>query len=225
MKRIVVVLGWLLSGIALAQTADMPERKRENLMVVVRESAGANRADDALVPMGKVKVKRLGDREAELDLAYWHFIGDTHIRFVFDGPQMTMDATPQDLKDLGIKRVDDALALALINLKRVSGLPAASPLEGGVMSVEGQLADFNSSYFLDRAYWLSLLKNHPEGLVVGLPKRGALFYVPAADAKAVDALKRSIADLYASSERLRVSSALFLFKDGKWSVFQPPHQQ
>ena len=96
MKRIVVVLGWLLSGIALAQTADMPERKRENLMVVVRESAGANRADDALVPMGKVKVKRLGDREAELDLAYWHFIGDTHIRFVFDGPQMTMDATPQD---------------------------------------------------------------------------------------------------------------------------------
>jgi len=225
MKRIVVVLGWLLSGIALAQSADMPERKRENLMVVVRESAGANRADDGLVPMGKVKVKRLGDREAELDLAYWHFIGDTHIRFVFDGPQMTMDATPQDLKDLGIKRVDDALALALINLKRVSGLPAASPLEGGVMSVEGQLADFNSSYFLDRAYWLSLLKNHPEGLVVGLPKRGALLYAPAADAKAVDALKRSIADLYASSERLRVSSALFLFKDGKWSVFQPPHQQ
>jgi hypothetical protein len=117
------------------------------------------------------------------------------------------------------------LALAITNIKRVYGEPSAKPWEGGLMQVQGKSPDLDSSYFLDRSYWQSLLKSHPEGLVVSVAKRGGLLFAPLSDARAVERLKKSVAYLHASSERLRVSSALFLFKDGKWSVFQAPVKQ
>jgi hypothetical protein len=180
---------------ALASHAQMPkvEKTRENLMVVVRESIGANRPDDALVPTGKLKMRSPDGREIELDMAHWDFIGDTHIRFVFDGPQLMANAAPQDLAQLGVNGVDEALALAILNIKRVYGEPSASPWEGG--------------------------------LVVAVPKRGGLLYVPLSNAPAVERLKLGVARLHASSDRMRVSSALFLFKDDKWSVLQAPVKQ
>ncbi|HIV69745.1 MAG TPA: hypothetical protein H9903_02310, partial [Candidatus Aquabacterium excrementipullorum] len=140
----------------------------------------------------------------------------------FDGPTTMANAAPQDLEKLGIKGVEQALALALANIKRVYGAPAATPWSGGVMSVECKSPDLNSSYFLDKGFWQGLLKTHPEGIVAAVPARGGLLYTPLSNQQAVDALKRSIAALHASSERQRVSSALFLFKDGEWSVFQAP---
>lgn len=224
-KRLVACLALFLHFAVMAQPPVVSEKTRENLMVVVRESIGANRAADEFVPTGKGKVKLQDGKEIEFEPAWWNFIGDTHIRFVFDGPQTMTSAMPQDLERLGIKGVDDALALAIRNLKRVYGEPKASPWSGGLMSVEGQSPDLNSSYLLDRAYWQGLLKAHPEGVVVCVPKRGGLLYVPLSDARAVDGLRRSVSYLYTSSERLRVSSALFLFQDGKWSVFQAPIKQ
>jgi hypothetical protein len=164
-------------------------------------------------------------REIEFEMASWEFIGDTHIRFVFDGPQSMVNATPKDLERLGINGVQDALALALANLKRVYGEPTAITWTGGLMTVEGKSPDLNSSYFLDRAYWAALTKLHPEGVVVAVPKRGGLLYTPLSNMQAVDGLKRAIGELYSSSQRLRVSSALYLFKDGKWSVFQAAIKQ
>lgn len=194
-------------------------------MVVVRETIGANRAEDSFTPTGKAKAKLPDGREIELEMASWEFIGDTHIRFVFDGPQTMINATPQDLERLGIRGVDDALSLALANIHRVYGEPSAKPFQGGLFSVEGNSPDLNSSYFLDRTFWQGLLKLNPDGLVVSVAKRGGLLYAPVSNTNAVEVLKRGVSYLYSSSLRLRVSSALFLFKDGKWSVFQAPLKQ
>jgi hypothetical protein len=205
-----------------AQVGSVSERTRDNFMVVVRESIGANQPDDRFIPTGKMTAKMPDGKEVTVEMASWEFIGDTHIRFVFDFPQTMLNATPQDLDRLGVKTVGDALSLALINIKRVYGEPRARRFEGPIMQVEGKSPDLNSSYFLDRAFWNELLKKHPEGLVVSVAKRGGLLYVPVSEALAVDGLKRGVAYLHSSSQRQRVSSALFLFKDGKWSVFQDP---
>lgn len=215
-----LVLPLLTSGSAAQPAA--PERTRDNLMVVVRESIGANRPDEAFVPSGKWKAMLPDGREVELEMASWEFIGDLHLRFVFDGPQVMINATPQDLARLGVPDVQAALSLALANLKRVYGEPAATPWQSGLMLVQGKSPDLDSSYFLDRAYWQQLLQVHPEGLVVSVAKRGGLLYVPLSDTASVEHLKRGVAYLHSSSGRMRVSSALFLFKDGKWSVFQAP---
>lgn len=225
MNALRAVLILLAVAVSMASMAQVPDRSRENLMVVVRESMGANRPDDAFTPTGKVRARLPDGRVIEMEMASWEYIGDTHIRFVFDGPQTMVNATPPDLSKLGLNGVDDALALALANVKRVYGEPSAKLWEAGVYQVQGKSPDLDSSYFLDRAYWQALLKVHPEGLVVALPKRGGLLYAPISDSKAVEGLKRGIRHLHASSERLRVSSALFLFKGGNWSVFQAPAAQ
>jgi hypothetical protein len=80
----------------------------------------------------------------------------------------------------------------------------------------------NSSWFLDREFWNDLQRPHPDGLVVAVPQRGGLVFAPAADSEAVEGLRFSAAALYAGGDRSRVSSALYLFKEGRWSVFQAP---
>jgi hypothetical protein len=210
---------------SFSQQQATPERSRDNFMVVVRESIGANRPDDRLTPTGKAKAKLPDGREIEFEMASWEFIGDTHIRFVFDGPASMINATPPDLERLGIRNVDEALELAILNIRKIYGVPTVKPFDGGAMQVQGKSPDLDSSYFLDRAFWIELLNQHPEGLVVSVAKRGGLLYAPISDAKAVDGLKRGVAYLHSSSQRLRVSSALFLFKEGKWSVFQAPVKQ
>jgi hypothetical protein len=136
-----------------------------------------------------------------------------------------INATPPDLERLGIRNVDEALELAIANIRRSYGAPAVTPFAGGAMQVQGKSPDLDSSYFLDRPFWNEMLKKHPEGVVVSVAKRGGLLYAPLSEARAVEGLKRSVAYLHSSSERLRVSSALFLFKEGKWSVFQAPVKQ
>ena len=210
---------------AVAQASAAPERERDNLMVVVRESIGANKENETFEPSGKASAKLPDGREVEIAMAWWEFIGDMHIRFVFDGPQTMIGATPQDLAKLHLGSVDEALALALDNVKRVYGEPTATEWTNGVMQVHGKSPDLNSTYFLDRDYWCSLLKTNPAGVVVAVPKRGGLLYAPLSNVNAVDSLKRGIAQLHATSGQLRVSSALYLFKDDKWSVYQAAVKQ
>src|SRR5688500_7774550 len=82
-RAILTTLAFLVSAASLAQ---VPDRSRDNLTVVVRESMGANRPDDSFAPTGKVTAKLPDGRVIEMEMASWEYIGDTHIRFVFDGP-------------------------------------------------------------------------------------------------------------------------------------------
>ena len=177
--------------------------------------------EESLTPTEKVRVKLPDGRELEVETGWFEYIGDMHIRFVFDGKQSMRGASPDDLKRLGLSP-EEAVGVAVANIKRVYGAPVPVPWAGGLMSVEGQSPDLNSSYFLDRAYWQALSKKHPEGIVVCVAKRGGLLYAPISDTKAVDGLRRGVGYLHSSSESLRVSSALYLFKEDHWSVFQAP---
>lgn len=209
-------------GLSTASQAQVPENfdnSAANLMVVLRESQGANKQVESLVPMGKAKMTVEG-REIEADLGWFSYLGDMHVRFVFDTPTMMPNANRQDLERLGLTP-EAALELAVKNIKRVYGEPKAVPWND-VMEVKGKSPDFDSSYFLDKAFWNALLKKHPEGVVALVAKRGGLLFAPLTDIRAVEGMRRGVAYLHASSERLRVSSALYLYKDGKWSVFQPP---
>jgi hypothetical protein len=220
-----IVIGVLTTGFgsgAMAQTSLDQAKTRDNLMIVLRESAGRNKKDELLKPTGKIQARLPDGRQIEMEMASWEFIGDTHVRFVFDGARTMINAVPSDLVKLGLTNVDDALALAMANVKRVYGEPSASAWSGGLMEVVGKSPDFDSSYFLDRAFWRKVNEENPEGVLVVVPKRGALLYTPVANKKAVEALKIGIAQLYETSGPARVSSAIFLFKDDKWSVFQSP---
>ncbi|MBI3716032.1 MAG: hypothetical protein HY255_08580 [Betaproteobacteria bacterium] len=214
---------WLIAAIptqAQLPSNDTSEKSINNLMVVLRESQGLNKLDEKLVSSGKVKAKLPDGKEVEIDQSWFEYIGDMHIRFVFDGPQTMMGATPMDLERLKLGTAEQALKVAVANIKRVYGEPSVSAWND-LMLVSGKSSDLDSSYFLDRLFWQNLLMKHPEGLVVSVPRRGGLLYTPLSNAKAVDGLRKSVGYLHSSSGRLRISSALYLFKDDAWTVFQP----
>lgn len=192
-----------------------------NLLVVLRESRGENKQDESLQPFGKVTARMPDGRRLEFDTSWYQYLGDMHIRLVFDGGQSMQSASPEDLSRLRLSP-EEALSLAVSNLRRVYGAPAVRPWSGGMMQVQGNSSDLTSSYFLDREFWQALQARHPQGLVVAVPRRGGLVFAPAADEEAVSSLRFSAAALYAGGPGTRLSSALYLFKDGQWSVFQPP---
>jgi len=206
---------------AASQTAQAIDTSAENLMVVLRESFGANKQDEKLIPFGKLRTRLDDGREIDFQMAAFEFLGDMHIRFVFDAPNFMRVAKPEDLVRLNLSP-EAALQLAVSNIKRVYGRPVATPSTAGLMQVDGQSPDLISSYFLDREFWEELLKEHPEGLVAAVPKRGGLLFAPRSDFRAVRNLQKGVAYLHSSSERLRVSSAVYLFKDHHWTVFQAP---
>jgi hypothetical protein len=209
---------------SLGNSARAADVDRDNLMVVLRESIGANKKDDALKPSGIAKAKLPDGKEVELSPAWFEFIGDMHIRFVIDEPTTMRGISSEQLAALNLSP-QEAVKLALANIKRVYGEPTATPWTGGLMAVKGKSPDLNSSYFLDLDFWNALLQKHPEGIVAAVPKRGGLVFTSISDVKAVEGLRKGINFLFSSSGSLRVSSALYLFKDGKWSVFQDPVNQ
>lgn len=217
-------------GALLAATTGAPAADKEserfdvserNLLVVLRESPGANKQDEALTPFGKIRAKLSDGREIEFEASWFQYLGDMHLRLVFDGESRVQSASPEDLEMLRLSP-EQALSRAVDNLRRRYGQPVAAPWSGGLMQVHGGSPDLDSSYFLDRAFWLDQLRNSPAGLVAAVPGRGGLVFAKADDAAAVTSLRFSAAALFASNDRTRISSGLYLFKDGRWSVFQPP---
>lgn len=200
--------------------ADTLDTSASNLIVVLRESAGENKQDETLQPYGRVTAQLSDGRRIELAASWYKYLGDMHIRLVFDGGQTLQSAAPNDLERLQLTP-EEALDVAVHNLRRMYGEPRALPWSGGLMQVQGGQADLASSYFLDRDFWMRVLRAHPEGVVAAVPQRAGLVFGSAADANAIEELRFSAAALYAGAGGTRVSSALYLFKDGRWSIYQP----
>lgn len=190
-------------------------------MVVLRESAGTNTKEMSMTSLGNAKAKLADGKEVEINPAWFTIIGDMHIRFVCDSPASMSTLTSDEFAALKMKP-EEAVRFAVDNIKRVYGSPKFSPFHGGLMLVSGKLPDVDSSYFLDSSFWQHVLKKYPGGVVVGVPKRGVLLFAPMYDDRAVAILQETIGPLFVSSENMRVSSALYLFKNNRWSVFQNP---
>lgn len=221
LQSVLAFICWcLLSHAAIAQSLAPGDVK--TLMVVLRESQGLNKPDDVLKPTGKMRTTLSDGSEIELEFAWFEFIGDMHIRFVYDDVQTMRSLNADELTSLNLGPPEKAMDIAVANIRRVYGEPKETPLEDGVFQVRGKLPDLDSSYSLDKALWQRLSTQYPGGLVVAVPNRGGLLFAPAADENAVEMLTANISHWHAGSDRLRISSALYLFKDGHWSVYRAP---
>jgi hypothetical protein len=214
----------LATGTLAADThreAESFEVSESNLLVVLRESPGANKQDEDLRPFGKISARMPDGREVEFEASWFQYLGDMHLRLVFDGRQKVQSALPSDLQRLQLTP-EEALTRAVDNLRRRYGTPVAEPWMGGLMQVHGNAPDLDSSYFLDRDFWQEQLRHSPAGIVAAVPKRGGLVFARADDDFALTSLRFSAAALFAANDQTRISSGLYLFKDGRWSVYQPP---
>lgn len=190
----------------------------DNLLVVLRESAGADKRDGSLAPVPVLEMPAPDGSIVELAPAWFDYLGDMQVRLVFDGADTLRGARMEDLERLQLTP-EKAVARALQNLERRYGAPESVPFHD-LMQVKGRSLDFDGSYFLDLAFWRALLARHPEGLVAALPRHEVLLWAPAGDAAVIAAMKQNVPRIHGAAEELRISSALYLFKDDRWTVFQ-----
>jgi hypothetical protein len=207
---------------ATAQRIGDVSKAVDNLMLVLREWRGGDKQDETLKPVGKVWTDFDGEN-LTMELAWYSFLGDMNVIFVFDGPHSFVHASADEFARLHLSP-EQAVERAIANIKRVYGEPSMVPWDHGLTLLQGGSPDLNSSYLLDRPFWREALKRHPEGLVAAAPNRGGLAFTPLSNSSGVAALRRDIAYLHRTSEKLRISSALYLFKDDRWTVFQAPAQ-
>jgi uncharacterized protein YtpQ (UPF0354 family) len=198
--------------------------KKSNLMLVVRTSNGANKPDPQLVSTGIQTFQDANGKKHPVELSHYEYLGDTHIRFVFDSVATMTNTTPEQFNQFGFTP-EEAVKVAIANIYRDYGQPNVYELEGGIYQVQGGSPDFDSSYFLDESLWLSIGNNHKEGVVVAVPARDLLLFAPISDKNAVRFLGENVKDLFKESGRQGVSSALFGYSDGIWKVYQSPVSQ
>ena len=207
---------------SLPPTPAQAEDGRDTILVVLRHTADASRGDDAFAPVATIQVPLPNGTTASMAPAWYDLIGDLQARLVYVAADSMRTLHAEELAALALTP-EQALAVALANLERLHGAPVASAWHN-LQAVKGRSEDYDSSYFLDRAFWRHLLTEHPEGLVVAVPRTDLLLFAPASDTAAVDSLRHGVAGLWAGGGDYRLSAALYLFKDGRWSVFQaaPP---
>jgi hypothetical protein len=161
-----------LAGMVTAATAAPPQNEQfeetaDNLLVVLRETPGANKQDESLQPFGKISAQLADGRKVEFEASWFQYLGDMHLRLVFDGKDQVQSALPSDLQRLHLTP-DQALAQAVSNLRARYGEPVAEPWSGGLMLVHGNSPDLDSSYFLDREFWVRTARDYPHGIVAAV---------------------------------------------------------
>jgi len=199
-----------------------PDPRLSALLFVLRERPGADTPDEALAQVQPFSVTLPGGASVAMAPAWYDLIGDLQLRLVRDTPDsmLTLHAAELDeLDELGLG-ADEAIAAALANLERRHGPPAVTPWHNlrRVGTAEDEL---DSNWFLARAFWRARLAEHPAGLVVAVPRTDQLLFAPADDAPAVASMRVGIPDLHAQAGDWRLSSALYLFTDDRWTVLQP----
>ncbi|MFL6695828.1 MAG: hypothetical protein ACJ8GJ_01595 [Vitreoscilla sp.] len=190
----------------------------DTLQLVLRERPGADKRDDSLALVAPFEVPLPGGGTASMAPAWFDLIGDLQLRLVRSTPDYVMTLHAGELAELELG-LDDALAVALANLHRLHGAPVARPWHD-VQRAGSRSEDVDSAWFMDRAFWRARLAQHPDGLVAAVPRTDLLLFAPASDTAAVDSLRRGIPGLHAGAGDYRLSSALYLFRDDRWSVLQ-----
>jgi hypothetical protein len=203
-----------------AEPTASPATALDTLLFVLRERPGADKADESLALVDPFEVPLPGGGgTAAMAPAWFDLIGDLQLRLVRDTPEWVFTLHASELADLRLS-ADEALAIALANFRRLHGPPRVGAWHN-LLRVGAATEDVDNAWFLDRALWRGLLAEHPGGLVVALPRTDLLVFAPATDGAAVDSMRQGIAGLHAGGGDYRLSSALYLFKDDRWTVFQP----
>lgn len=223
MRKLKLFVLVCLNILAFAVGAEEYEVAKDssNLMLVVRTSFGVNKADSKLSATGPQIVEIKKDENVSFDLAHYEYLGDAHIRFVFDSEKTMANLSADDFKKLKLSP-EQAVELAIKNIHRDYGKPEVYKSNLGVYKVQGKSKDLNSSYFLDANLWQKLSESLKDKLIVALPSRGVLLFAPSSDKKAVKLMSEGIQEWFVESGKLGVSSALFSYENGQWSVYQAP---
>src|SRR5688572_2181167 len=159
-----------------AQSKDPLPRTRDYIVALVRSHPGV---DPQLRPVQKIEpVLAKPDPKSSPDnaLVFDHFVGDLHLRYVFEDPQFMLAVRARDLKRLEVPR-EELPALVVTNFRRLyPKLAVVRPDRWLGLVIQG--GELEPCVMLDGAFWQRHVKEFGGELIAAVPSAHEVYFAP-----------------------------------------------
>jgi uncharacterized protein YtpQ (UPF0354 family) len=203
-------------AVARAASKDPLPRTKEYIVALVRSNPGVNPKERPTQRIEPQIMKADAKSAPGNALVFDHFVGDLHLRYVFDDPQFMLALRARDLARLGIAR--DALpALVVENFRRLYPKVTVFRPEPalGIVTQGGQLEPCT---MLDGAFWERQRREFGGDLIATVPARDAVIFTTRAPRQNVELLKHLAVQAYEKADKAAVSRTVFAWVNYRWQV-------
>lgn len=198
------------------ESKDPLPRTKDYIVALVRSHAAV---DPKSRPVQKIEaaIPKPDPKSApDNALVFDHFVGDLHLRYVFDDPQFMLAVRLRDLKRLGLPR-DDLPTLVVSNYRRLyPKLGIAWPERWlGLLTHGGELEPCT---MLDGAFWDRQQKAFGGELIAAVPSVHEVYFTPREPKQNIELLKHLAILHYEKAGKRAVSRTVFAWRFFRWEV-------
>ena len=206
----------LAPAAARAQSKDPLPRTKDYIVALVRSHPAA---DPRSRPVQKIEAAVMkADEKSAPDnaLVFDHFVGDLHLRYVFDDPQFMLALRVRDLKRLQLPR-EELPALVVTNYRRLyPKLTVARPDKWlGLVTQGGEL---EPCVMLDGAFWQRQMKEFGGAIIAAVPSAHEVYFAPREPRHNLELLKHLAILHYEKAQKRAVSRTVFEWRNFRWQV-------
>jgi len=199
-----------------AQSKDPLPRTKDYVVALVRADA---RVDPRGRPVQKIEpviFKPDPQSAPENALMFDYFVGDLHLRYVFEDPQFMLALRARDLKRLEVPR-EDLPALVVTNFRRLyPKLTVARPDRWlGLVTQGGEL---EPCVMLDGAFWQRQMKEFGGELIAAVPSANEVYFAPREPRQNLELLKHLAILNHEKAGKRAVSRTVFAWRNFRWQV-------
>ena len=204
------------NGRALAADSKDPlPRTKDYIVALVRSHV----ADPKMRPIQKIEPALLKDDPKSAPdnaLVFDHFVGDLHLRYVFDDPQFMLALRVRDLKRLGVER-NELPELVVTNYRRLyPKLTVVWPDRWlGLVTQGGELEPCT---MLDGAFWGKQEAAFGGGLIAAVPSAHEVYFTPREPKQNIELLKHLAILHHEKAGKRAVSRTVFAWRSYRWEV-------
>jgi hypothetical protein len=198
------------------ESHDPLPRTKDYIVALVRGHPGI---DSRTRPIQKIEpVAFPPDAKSSPDnaLVFDHFVGDLHLRYVFDDPSFMLALRVRDLKRLKIKR-EELPTIVVDNYRRLYPKLTINWAERwlGVLMNGGELEPCT---MLDGGFWQRQERAFGTQLIAVVPSVQEVYFTPGQPQQNVGLLKNLATQQYEKAGKHAVSRTVFAWRGYRWEV-------
>ena len=204
------------SGARAAESKDPFPRTKDYIVALVRSHPAIDPRSRPIQKIEPALLKPDPQSTPENALVFDHFVGDLHLRYVFDDPQFTVALHVKDLKRLGVER-EELPSLVVANYRRLyPHVRVAHPDPGlGILTQGGKL---EPCVLLDGAFWQRQQQILGKDLIVVVPSTDEVIFTAREPKQNVESLKQLAIQRYEAAGKRAVSRTVFVWRFYRWEV-------
>ena len=199
-----------------AQSKDPLPRTKDYIVALVRSNPRADPKSRAVQRIEPIPEGPESKAAPENALVFDHFVGDLHLRYVFDDPQFMLALRARDLKRLQLKR-EDLPTLVVENFRRLyPKVTVARPDRWlGLVSQGGEL---EPCVMLDGGFWQNQVKLFGGEVIAAVPSAHEVYFTPREPRQNLELLKHLAILHHEKAGKRAVSRTVFLWRNYRWQV-------